>query len=516
MSTSSTDVDTGPRMLGRAYSLGLNAFEATLIEVQANIGHGLPGVTISGSVDASLREAKERIRAAVTNSGFPFPDMKVTVSLAPAELPKRGSTHDLAMAIAILSAIKRVSPVRLATSALVGELALDGTLRAVRGVLPAVIAARNAGVSAVVVPVANVAEAALVSDIEVGGARTLAEVVRWLSGAHTLDTVDRDAAPSAPREVADMADVAGQKQACHALEIAAAGGHHVLMTGPPGIGKTMLARRLPGILPALDTEESLEVTAIHSIAGALSPGSPLVTDAPFIDPHHSISTTAMLGGGTGMARPGMVSLAHRGVLFLDECAEMGAKVLDSLRQPLEEGEVRVTRRDGVAIYPARFQLILAANPCPCAPVRDVECICSSVVRRRYLGRLSGPLMDRIDIRVRMDPPGSAALSTQSGESSADIAVRVAAARACAADRWRARGWRTNAEVPGAVLRRDFRLPAQVLRPIEVGIRQGRLTARGADRAVRVAWTIADLAEQISPTENDVAQALHYRDRGTFR
>lgn len=512
----SEDLVPARMSLGRTHSVGLNAFEAKPVEVQANVGQGLPSFAIGGNVDASLREGRDRIRAAISNSGFTFPDLKVTVNLSPATMPKRGSAHDLAIAVAILAARDQVSPVKLSSTVMLGELALDGGIRPVAGVLPAVIEARNAGFARAVVPLATVAEASLVSGIEVGGARTLGEVVRWLAGSFVLDTVDENAVPPPAAAVADMVDVVGQAQARHALEIAAAGSHHVLMTGPPGIGKTMLARRLPGILPPLDDEESLEVTAIHSIAGVLSPGSPLVSAPPFIDPHHTTTTTALLGGGTGMARPGAVSLAHRGVLFLDECAEMGPKVLDSLRQPVEEGVVKVPRRDGVAVYPARFQLILAANPCPCAPTRDVQCICSAVVRRRYLGKLSGPLMDRVDIRVRMDPPGNVALATETGESSADIRARVTAARGAAAERWREFGWRTNAEVPGPALRRRFRLPPKVVRPVDLSLREGRLTARGADRALRLAWTLTDLAGGTVPTETEVAQALLYRDRGSYR
>ncbi len=499
---------------GSVHSVGLNAFAADVIEIQANTSQGLPGFTISGNPDSSLREAKERVRAAIVNSGGKFPDSKVTVALAPANLPKSGAGFDLPMAVAVLVATKQAAGTLLPDTVLIGELALDGRLRGVRGVLPLLLGARRAGFRRAVVPTANVTEAALVSGVEVGGAHSLSDVVAWLAGDLALDTVDGDTEAPTPPGIPDLADVAGQPAARHALEVAAAGSHHVLMTGPPGIGKTMLACRLPGILPGLEPDESLEVTAIHSVAGTLPAFRPLIGSPPFVAPHHSASITSLLGGGTGMARPGAVSRAHRGVLFLDECAEMGAKTLDALRQPLEEGVVRITRRDGTATYPARFQLILAANPCPCAPANDVDCVCTSVVRRRYLGKLSGPLMDRIDIRVQMEPPGNTALMTESGESSADVAARVATARSAARDRWREHGWLTNAEVPGSALRRRYRLPAVVLRPIEMFLREGRVTARGADRALRLAWTLCDLRGGTQPNEDDVAQALMYRDRGS--
>ncbi|WP_028476504.1 YifB family Mg chelatase-like AAA ATPase [Nocardia sp. CNY236] len=498
-------------VLGRAHSVAVSGVEGVIVEIEADIGQGLPAIHLVGLPDTALQESRDRVRSAVANSGEKWPDTRVILALSPATLPKLGSVYDLALAVAVLHASGCVPGERLAKTILLGELALDGRVRRVRGVLPAVIAARTAGRAAVVVPEATLAEAALVTGIEVYGASSLREVVSWLCGRGTL-TVPESNSPAPVRAGGDLSEVTGQEEARWALEVAAGGGHHLLLTGPPGIGKTMLAQRLPSLLPPLAEPEALEVTAIHSMAGALSDDHPLVTAAPFVAPHHSTSITAMIGGGSGIARPGAVSRAHRGVLFLDECAEIGAKVLDALRTPLEEGEVRIARRDGVARYPARFQLVLAANPCPCAPARDVDCVCAPLARRRYLGKLSGPLMDRVDIRVRMYGESSAAFGTAVAESSEVVRARVARAREAAAARWREYGWLTNADVPGHVLRQRYRLPRESLAPVEGALQRGRLSARGADRAIRVAWTICDLRGGDIPSAQDVVLALNFRQR----
>ncbi|NKY59585.1 YifB family Mg chelatase-like AAA ATPase [Nocardia flavorosea] len=499
--------------LGRACSIAVRGIDGQVVEIEADIGQGLPSVHLVGLPDTSLQESRDRVRAAVANTGEKWPDGRVILALSPATLPKAGSTYDLALAVAVLDAADIVPSAKLAGTVLLGELALDGRLRRVRGVLPAVLAARRAGRKTVIVPEEALCEAGLVAGIRVLGAPTLRATLDWLRGEREL--AESPAPP--PHQVApvgDLRDVAGQHEARWALEVAAAGGHHLLLTGSPGIGKTMLAQRLPGVLPPLSENEALEVTAIHSVAGTLSEEHPLITTPPFVAPHHSTSVSAMVGGGSGSARPGAVSRAHRGVLFLDECAEIGAKVLEAMRTPLEEGEVRIARRDGVARFPARFQLILAANPCPCAPARDVDCICAPLARRRYLGKLSGPLMDRIDIWMQMHPMSAPGLAAAESEDSATVRTRVTAARSAAAARWREFGWRTNAEVPGHVLRRQFPLPAESTAPVEAALRLGRISARGADRALRVAWTMCDLRGGDMPTAHDVMQALNFRQRGT--
>ncbi|RZU10739.1 YifB family Mg chelatase-like AAA ATPase [Streptomyces sp. BK239] len=522
----------------RTCSVALVGVEGVVVEVQADLEPGVAAFTLVGLPDKSLSESRDRVRAAVVNSGGEWPQKKLTVGLSPASVPKAGSGFDLAIASAVLGASERIDPRVLADIVMIGELGLDGRVRPVRGILPAVLAAADAGYEQVVVPECAAAEASLVPGVSVLGVRSLRQLTAVLAdepvpeeepdeagrpdpllaglrmpgtgaatGMHTVDAAHHD-------QGHDLADVVGQRSARTAVEVAAAGGHHLFLEGPPGAGKTMLAERLPAVLPRLSREESLEVTAVHSVAGLLPPGKPLIDVPPYCAPHHSATMQALVGGGPHIARPGAVSMAHRGVLFLDETPEFSSHALDALRQPLEAGHVVIARSAGVVRFPARFLMVLAANPCPCGrfSLRDSLCECSPSAVRRYQARLSGPLLDRVDLRVEVDPVSRAELVHRGpgGETTATVADRVRTARERASARLAGTPWRTNSEVPGRELRSRWHPLSGAMDEAERNLERGVLTARGLDRVLRVAWTVADLVGHDRPDATDVALALQLR------
>jgi magnesium chelatase family protein len=498
----------------RVLCVGLVGVGGHVVEVEADLSPGLPAVVLTGLPDTALHEARDRVRAAVVNSGESWPNRRITVNLLPATLPKHGSGFDLAIACALLTGAGELPPARLERVLVLGELGLDGAVRPVRGVLPMVAAAARAGLTRAIVPLPNAREATVIPGVEIRAVDTLHRLVAFARGEGPL-LDPPPAPPELPAHGPDLADVAGQGMGRRGIEVSAAGGHHIALLGPPGAGKTMLAERLPSILPELDDDAALEVTALHSIAGVLPPDGRLVRRPPFQAPHHSASLAALVGGGSGLARPGALSLAHRGVLFLDEAPEIATATLQALRQPLESGRVVLARARGTTEYPARVQMVMAANPCPCAsPAGDQNCICTPLARRRYMGRISGPLLDRVDIQIRLGPLSAAQLmtsATTSPEPSAAVAERVAKARAAAVARWSANGWRTNAEVPGPHLRRPpWRLPPADTAALRTGLDRGVLSARGFDRVLRLAWTVADLDGRDRPCAADVHEALQLR------
>lgn len=502
--------------LACAWSVALVGLEGRIVEVEADVGAGLPRTVLVGLPDTSLYEARDRCKAAVGNSGYTWPQSLLTINLSPATLPKAGSHYDLAIVAAILAAGKVFSREQLSNTVLLGELGLDGRVRPVRGILPATLAAVQAGFTRAVVPLRQADEAQLVEGIEVFGVASLGQLVALLRNEPVpfvvpIEVAGESATTQSTKQL-DLADVAGQLDAKWALEVAAAGRHHLFFHGPPGVGKTMLAERLPGLLPDLGVHEALEVSAVHSLAGFnLSEG--LLTRPPYSDPHHSASVASIVGGGTRMAKPGAISCAHRGVLFLDEAPEFSARVLDALRTPLESGVITLGRSEVQARYPARFQLILAANPCPCghAATPGAQCHCPPMAVRRYAEKISGPVRDRIDIQQAFLPMKKAFLraALQRVESSAVVAARVVEARARQAHRLLGSGWHTNGEVSGPFLRTHLPLP-DGLDILEDAVSRGRLSPRGVDKVLRISWTLADLAARPRPGRDEVGAALAMR------
>ena len=496
--------------MARAHSVALLGMEATVVDVEAWTGSGLPRTTMVGLPDAALTQAKERCRAAVLSAGYGWPTQVLTINFTPASLPKAGSHYDLAIAAAVLVTERVIPQAALAGVILFGEVGLDGGVRPVRGVLPALLGARRLGFTRAVVPATQLGEAALVEGLAVRGVAHLGDLVAVMKGGPGVAYTPRPVVPAPGPPAPDLADVVGLQQAKWALEVAAAGRHHLFFHGPPGVGKTLLASCLPAILPELTPTEAMEVAAIHSLVDRCVDELP--RHPPYSAPHHSASLAALIGGGALVARPGAISLAHRGVLFLDEAPEFSPQALEALRTPLELGEIVLGRSQTSVRYPARFQLVLAANPCPCglAATPRSTCTCPPMAIRRYAARISGPVRDRIDIQAHITPVRRSLLAASGvTESSAVVGERVRAARDRQAARLRGTAWSTNAELPGPYLRKELPLP-DGLAAIDAAVASGTLSARGMDKVVKIAWTLADLAGVDRPGADHLGVALALR------